>query len=99
MPDHRAEGNRALSRQLARGGAACDDAVFERHSALRSDVLSSKVFRIGTKPGGGARTKLVNNLLAGINLAGTCEALALAERLGLDAARTLDAGRDRAIER
>ncbi len=67
---------------------ACDDAVFEHHRALL-DALSSKLFRIGTKPGDGARTKLVNNLLAGINLAGACEVLALAERLGLDAARTL----------
>jgi 3-hydroxyisobutyrate dehydrogenase-like beta-hydroxyacid dehydrogenase len=40
--------------------------------------------------GDGARTKLVNNLLAGINLAGAAEAMALAERLGLDPARTLD---------
>lgn len=52
-------------------------------------ALSDKVFRIGTRCGDGARTKLVNNLLAGINLAGAAEALALAQRLGLDAARTL----------
>ena len=68
---------------------ACEDALFERHRPL-IDTLSSKVFRIGAKPGDAARTKLVNNLLAGINLAAACEALALAERLGLDAARTLD---------
>jgi L-threonate 2-dehydrogenase len=67
---------------------ACDDAVFERHRAL-IEALSSKVFRISARAGDGARTKLVNNLLAGINLAGACEAIALAERLGLDAARTL----------
>lgn len=51
--------------------------------------LSSRLFRVGTRPGDGARTKLVNNLLAAINLAGAAEALALAERLGLDAAGTL----------
>ena len=68
---------------------ACADAVFERHRAL-IEALSSQVFRIGERPGDGARTKLVNNLLAGINLAGACEVMALAERLGLDAARTLD---------
>jgi putative dehydrogenase len=49
--------------------------------------LSAKVFRISEKPGDGARTKLVNNLLAGINLVGAAEALALAGRLGLDLAR------------
>jgi 3-hydroxyisobutyrate dehydrogenase len=68
---------------------ACADAVFHAHRALL-ETLSSKLFRVGTRPGDGARTKLVNNLLAGINLAGAAEAIALAERLGLDPARTLE---------
>ncbi len=68
---------------------ACADAVFERHRALL-DALSSKVFRISQRPGDGTRTKLVNNLLAGINLAGAAEVMALAERVGLDLSRTLD---------
>lgn len=51
--------------------------------------LASRVFCIGARPGDGARTKIVNNLLAAINLAGMAEALALADRLGLDAATTL----------
>jgi len=67
---------------------ACADAVFERHRAL-VEALSSKVFRVGERPGDGARTKLVNNLLAAVNLAGAAEAIALAERLGLDPSRTL----------
>lgn len=68
---------------------ACDDAVFERQRPL-VESLSRQVFRIGPRPGDGARTKLVNNLLAGINLAGAAEALALARRLGLDLTTTLD---------
>ena len=67
---------------------ACDDAVFEQHRGLL-EILSSRLFRVGTRPGDGARTKLVNNLLAAINLAGAAEAIALAERVGLDPARTL----------
>jgi 3-hydroxyisobutyrate dehydrogenase len=67
---------------------ACDPALFERQQALL-EALSAKVFRVGERPGDGARTKLVNNLLAAINLAGAAEAIALAERLGLDPARTL----------
>ena len=67
---------------------ACLDAVFAQHSALLNDV-SSLVFRISQRPGDGARTKLVNNLLAGINLAGAAECLALAERMGLNLATTL----------
>ena len=68
---------------------ACADTLFERHREL-IEALSSKVFRLGERIGDGARTKLVNNLLAGVNLAGAAEALALAERLGLDLSRTLE---------
>lgn len=67
---------------------ACADAVFERRRDV-IDALSSRVFRLGERIGDGARVKLVNNLLAGINLAGAAEALALAERIGLDPDRTL----------
>ena len=67
---------------------ACADAAFERHREL-IEALSTQVFRVGERAGDGARTKLVNNLLAAVNLAGAAEALALAERLGLDPARTL----------
>ncbi|MDP1564658.1 MAG: NAD(P)-dependent oxidoreductase [Polaromonas sp.] len=78
----------------ARDGAmslmvACAPAVYDQQAALLQ-ALSSKLFRISERPGDGARTKLVNNLLAGINLVGAAEVLALAERLGLDAGRTLD---------
>ena len=68
---------------------ACADAAFERHRALL-DALADPVFRIGERPGDGARAKLVNNLLAAVNLAGAAEAIALAERVGLDPARMLD---------
>jgi 3-hydroxyisobutyrate dehydrogenase-like beta-hydroxyacid dehydrogenase len=40
--------------------------------------------------GDGARTKLVNNLAAGINLVGAAEVLAMAQRMGLEPQRTLD---------
>ena len=68
---------------------ACNDAVYERHSALIA-ALSSKVFRISERVGDGARTKLVNNLLAGINLVGAAEAMVMAKTMGLDVGRTLD---------
>ncbi len=67
---------------------ACPPTVFERYRGL-IETLSSKVFRISEKPGDGARTKLVNNLAAGINLVAAAEVLALAQRLGLDPAATL----------
>ena len=65
------------------------EAALQRHAGLLAD-LSDSQFRVGERVGDGARTKLVNNLLAGINLAGAAEALALAQRLGLDLTRTLD---------
>jgi 3-hydroxyisobutyrate dehydrogenase len=67
---------------------ACEEAAFERQRAL-VEALSGKVFRIGARPGDGARTKLVNNLLAAINLVGAAEAIALAGRLGLAPEQTL----------
>ncbi|PIT83058.1 NAD(P)-dependent oxidoreductase [Limnohabitans sp. 15K] len=67
---------------------ACSEAAWQRHQHLLN-ALSGQVFRVGTRAGDGARTKLVNNLLAAVNLAGAAEAMALAERLGLDPAATL----------
>ncbi|MBL8362585.1 MAG: NAD(P)-dependent oxidoreductase [Rubrivivax sp.] len=67
---------------------AAPEALAARWRGLLDD-LAAPVFHVGTRPGDGARTKLVNNLLAAVNLAGAAEALALAERLGLDASRTL----------
>ena len=54
------------------------------------NALANPVFRLGERVGDGARTKLVNNLLAGINLVGAAEALALASNLGLNVPATLD---------
>ncbi|MBX3610659.1 MAG: NAD(P)-dependent oxidoreductase [Hydrogenophaga sp.] len=76
---------RAGTMSLMLAGAT---AVIERHTRLLDD-LSNAIFRVGERVGDGARTKLVNNLLAGINLAGAAEVIALAERLGLDANVTL----------
>ena len=68
---------------------ACDNMVYERHRSL-IETLSSRVFRISERLGDGARTKLVNNLAAGINLAAAAEVLALARSMGLDLGHTLD---------
>jgi 3-hydroxyisobutyrate dehydrogenase-like beta-hydroxyacid dehydrogenase len=80
--------------QRARDGSmslmlAGEAALIERHAAWLADVAAAR-FHVGERLGDAARTKLVNNLLATINLAGAAEALALAQRLGLDASRTLD---------
>ncbi len=79
-PERARDGNMSLM-------LACAPTVFERHRSL-IDALSSQVFRVGERLGDGARTKLVNNLAAGINLVGAAEALALAQRMGLDLGTT-----------
>lgn len=68
---------------------AAPAALLQRHDAVLAR-LSSRRFVISERVGDGARTKLVNNLLAGINLVGAAEVLALADRLGLDLGTTLD---------
>lgn len=53
-------------------------------------ALASQLFVISERVGDAARTKLVNNLAAGINLVGSAEVLALAQHMGLDLTRTLE---------
>ena len=62
---------------------AGDDAVIQRHQAVL-DAMSDKIFRLGARIGDGARYKLVNNLVAGMNLIASAEAVALGVKLGLD---------------
>ncbi len=68
---------------------ACAPNVFARHEVLLR-ALSSKLFSISEKAGDAARTKLVNNLAGGINLVAAAEVLVMAQKMGLDVARTLE---------
>jgi putative dehydrogenase len=47
-------------------------------------ATANKVFHVGTQPGDAAKFKIVNNLMAAVNLAAGAEALALAAKAGLD---------------
>ena len=53
--------------------------------------LASTLSVVGDRPGDGQALKTVNQLLCGVHIAAAAEALALADALGLDTARTLDA--------
>jgi 3-hydroxyisobutyrate dehydrogenase len=68
---------------------AAADSVRASHAEL-INALSSRVFYLGERAGNGAKMKLVNNLLAGINLVGAAEALAMAQRMGMDLGVVLD---------
>ena len=81
-PQRAADGSMSLMLAAAPG-------VLAQHQTLLQ-ALSARRFVISERVGDGARTKLVNNLLAGIQLVGAAEVLALATRMGLDAERTLD---------
>ena len=66
---------------------ASDEAFDRTHQILAH--LASTLERMGPKPGDGQAMKTVNQLLAGVHIAAAAEALALADRLGLDRAQTL----------
>ena len=53
------------------------------------EALADPVFDLGDVIGDGAKTKLVNNLLAAINLVGAAQIMTLAARLELDPKKTL----------
>jgi putative dehydrogenase len=63
--------------------AAGPDTAFERAKPVL-EAVASRLFRVGTRAGEGSAMKIVNNMLAGINLVAAAEALALATRLGMN---------------
>ncbi|MGP9503655.1 NAD(P)-dependent oxidoreductase [Specibacter sp. AOP5-B1-6] len=54
-------------------------------------LLASTLSIVGDKPGDGQALKTVNQLLCGVHIAAAAEALALADAMGLDQAKTLAA--------
>jgi len=81
-PQRAAEGTMSLM-------VAAPTAVFQANQDWL-DALSGLVFHVSERVGDGARTKLANNMLAGINLVGAAQVLAMAQRMGLDGSKTLD---------
>jgi putative dehydrogenase len=62
---------------------AGDAKVIARHEVVLN-AISSRLFRLGERIGDGARYKLVNNLVAGMNLIASSSAVALGVKMGLD---------------
>ena len=69
--------------------AAAPDDVFE---AVRPvlEAMGSRTLHVGGKPGQGATVKTVNQLLCGVHIVVAAEALALAEKVGIDTKTMLD---------
>jgi 3-hydroxyisobutyrate dehydrogenase-like beta-hydroxyacid dehydrogenase len=63
--------------------ASGSDAAFAKAQPVL-DAISTKVWRLGDKPGIGSTVKMVNQLLAGVHIATAAEALALGIRAGAD---------------
>ena len=63
--------------------ASGDPKAFER-AAPALDAIASKVFRLGDTPGLGSQVKMVNQLLAGVHIAATAEAMTLGAKIGID---------------
>jgi len=48
------------------------------------DAIAAKVYRLGETPGMGSKVKMINQLLAGVHIAASCEAMAMGIRAGVD---------------
>jgi 3-hydroxyisobutyrate dehydrogenase len=67
------------------------DPAAREKAAPALELLASTLTIVGDRPGDGQAFKTVNQLLCGVHIAAAAEALALADALGLDRAKTLDA--------
>jgi 3-hydroxyisobutyrate dehydrogenase len=67
-------------------------------SAVRAalEAMGSRVMHVGDKPGQGAIVKTINQLLCGVHIAAAAEALAFAEKVGVDAGIVLGIMQDTA---
>ena len=77
----------AQTGELTIMAAGPKDALQECRSAF--EVLSKVVYVAGEQPGQGSAMKAVNQLLCGVHIAAAAEALALAEKNGIDASTML----------
>ena len=73
---------RAATGQLSIMAAGPREAFTRARPVL--DAIAAKVYRLGDTPGMGSKVKMVNQLLAGVHIAASAEAMALGIRAGVD---------------
>ena len=73
---------KALSGEITVMASGSDEAFARTQAAL--NAISAKVFRLGDRPGPGSQVKMINQLLAGVHIAATAEAMTLAAKTGID---------------
>ncbi len=69
--------------------AAAPQTVMARTEAA-FDAISGRIYHIGEEAGAASTVKMINQMLVGINVAATCEALAFATRAGADPKKVFD---------
>lgn len=79
---------KALAGEMTVMASGPDEAFAKAAAAL--DAVSAKVFRLGSDIGLGSKVKMINQLLAGVHIAATAEALTLAAAAGLDLQTVFD---------
>ena len=79
---------RAATGELLIMVGADDQALSQARGCL--DILGSNVVICSPEPGGGQEVKLINQLLCGVHIAVSAEALAMAAAMNLDAGKVLD---------
>jgi 3-hydroxyisobutyrate dehydrogenase len=73
---------RAASGQLSIMASGPREAFSTAQPVL--DAIAAKVYRLGDAPGMGSKVKMINQLLAGVHIAASAEAMALGIRAGVD---------------
>lgn len=69
--------------------AGGDNEVFERVQPVLQ-AFGKNIFHVGRNPGDGATVKTINQLLCGVHLVASAEAVALAQKAGVDPALVYD---------
>jgi 3-hydroxyisobutyrate dehydrogenase len=75
---------KAASAQMTMMTAGRPEAYAKAGRALES--MAAQVYKLGDKAGNGSKVKIINQLLAGVNIAAAAEAMALGLREGVDPA-------------
>lgn len=73
---------KAMSGEMTIMASGSDAALSKAATVL--NAIATKVYKLGDQPGKGSQVKMINQLLAGVHIAATAEALTLGIRQGLD---------------
>lgn len=79
---------KALAGEMSIMASGAEEAFAKAAPAL--DAISAKIFRLGGEIGTGSQVKMINQLLAGVHIAATAEAMTLAKAVGLDLQTVFD---------